>query len=138
MIDYSKMITAADKFEQRRQAKLQAIDRERDALLTAGFEYAGHRFDSDEKSIQRINAIATLALMNAGFETPYITQNNETITLTASDIAGLGAAAAAHEASYVFLARSLKDQVLAATTQEDLDAVVWPTQPDDPVDPTES
>lgn len=125
MIDYSKIVTAEDKFEQAKAAKKAEIDQSRDAALAAGFEYEGHVFDSDSKSIQRISAIATLSLLDPTFTTPYITQDNQTITLDALAIAGLGAAAATHEAQHVFKARLLKDAVLAATNRAELDAIQW-------------
>lgn len=125
MIDYSKMITAEDKFNQAKEAKMREIDSLRDQALEGGFEFKGQIFDSDAKSIQRISAIATLSLLNPNFSTPYITHSNQTVILTAEDIKGLGEAAAAHEANLIFQARDLKDQVLAATTQEELDAINW-------------
>lgn len=125
-MDYSQIITAADKFERAKDAKKREIDQARDVALTAGFEYGGHLFDSDQKSIQRISAIATLSLMDPAFTTLYITQDNQTITLDAGAVAGLGAAAASHEAALVFQARALKDQAIAAQTQAELDAIVWP------------
>jgi len=126
-IDLTNLITAEDKLEQYKQAKLVEIDRARDEALHGGFTLNDNVFDSDAKSIQRISAIATLAQMDNTFTTPYITKDNTTIQLDAEAIAELGMAAAAHEAAYVFLARELKDQVLAATTLAEVDAVVWPT-----------
>lgn len=105
--------------------KLLEIDQARDAALAGGFEYGGNVYDSDQKSIQRISAIATLALMDPEFSTPYITADNSVVTLDASAVGGLGAAAAAHEAALVFHARALKDQVLSATTLSEVEAIVW-------------
>lgn len=127
MIDLTNLITKEDKFEKAKQAKLAEIDKARDEALLQGFECDGVIYDSDHKSIQRISAIATLALMDQGFTTPYITKDNSTVMLDADAIAQLGQAAAEHEATLIFQARELKDQVLAATTQEQLDAIVWPT-----------
>lgn len=126
-IDLTNLITAEDKLEQYKQAKLVEIDRARDEALHGGFTLNDNVFDSDAKSIQRISAIATLALMDNTFTTPYITKDNSAVMLDADAIAQLGQAAAEHEATLIFQARELKDQVLAATTQEQLDAIVWPT-----------
>lgn len=124
-IDLSKLITAEDKFRQAKEAKRRQIDQDRDKALLGGFEYDGHMFDSDQKSIQRISAIATLSLLDPAFTTPYITKDNAIITLDAQAIAGLGTAAAAHESAQVFKARSLKDQVIDAKTPSELAAITW-------------
>lgn len=117
-INLSGLITKEDKFEELKQAKLKEIDRARNEALNSGFEYNGMMFDSDDKSIQRINAIATLSLLDPTFETDYITQDNTIVHLNAEDIANLGAAAAQHEAYHVFKARQLKDDVLLALSAE--------------------
>ena len=70
------------------------IDVARDKDLKAGFEYDGHVYDSDDKSIQRINAIVTMSIANPVYSTPYITKDNTIVQLDAQGIAGLGAAAA--------------------------------------------
>lgn len=108
-----------------KEAKLRDIDRCRDQALDAGFEFDGHIYDSDQKSIQRISAIATLALMEPEFSTPYITKKNDVVQLDASAIAGLGMAAAQHESTMIFKARTLKDLVLAAATKLEVDAISW-------------
>lgn len=105
--------------------KLLQIDASRDQAIAAGFEHAGSRYDSDSKSIQRISAIATLALMDPEYSTPYITADNSIVTLDAEAIGALSIAAAQHESSLVFGARQLKDLVLAAQTVEEVAAVVW-------------
>lgn len=125
MIDLSKLITAEDKFKQAKGLKLREIDQHRDAALGSGIDLDGVIFDSDQKSIQRISALATLSLMDPEFTTQYITRDNEVITLDASGIARLGVAAATHEATQVFKARSLKDQVIDAKTTSELAAITW-------------
>lgn len=108
-----------------RAAKLREIDAARDMAITGGFEFNGVRYDSDAKSIQRINGAVTLSLLNPAFETDWITFDNSVVRLNAAQLAGLGAAAGQHEAAQIFRARQLKDQALAATTREQLAAITW-------------
>ena len=108
-----------------RDRKIAEIDQARDAAIVGGFDFNGTRFDSDAKSIQRINGAVTLSLLNPAFETDWITFDNSVVRLNAAQLAGLGAAAGQHEAAQIFRARQLKDQALAATTREQLAAITW-------------
>jgi|GEM_PF-518312 len=124
-VDGAWVLDVAAELEDAKIDKLREIDQDRDQALVAGFTHNGNTFDSDAKSIQRINAIATLALMDPNFSTPYITKDNNIITLDAAAVGALGTAAAQHESSLVFQARTLKDQVLDATDKAAVDAIVW-------------
>lgn len=108
-----------------RQAKIAQIDRARDTALEDGFIFNGVRYDCDDLSVQRITGAAVLGILNPAFVTPWITFDNSVVTLTAADLAGLGAAAAGHVATQLFKARELKDEVLAATTVEQVSAINW-------------
>lgn len=108
-----------------RDLKFAEIDRKRDAAIVGGFDFNGIRFDSDAKSIQRINGAVTLSLLNPAFETDWITFDNSVVRLNAAQLAGLGAAAGQHEATQIFRARQLKDLALAATTREQIAAITW-------------
>lgn len=115
----------APTLEQIRAAKLVEIDRARDTALEDGFLFGGVRYDCDDLSVQRITGAAVLGILNPAFVTPWITFDNSVVTLTAADLAGLGAAAAGHVATQLFKARELKDEVLAATTAEQVSAINW-------------
>lgn len=121
----SWVLDEAAELEAAKANKLLEIDAARDKDLKAGFEYDGHVYDSDDKSIQRINAIVTMSIANPDYSTPYITKNNDIVQLDAQGISGLGAAAAAHESGLIFKARGLKDQVLAAKTAAEVAAIKW-------------
>lgn len=111
--------------EAMRESKLREIDAARDVAIISGFEYAGVRFDSDPKSIQRISGAVTLSMLNTAFVTEWITFDNSTVTLDAAGLAGLGAAAGLHESTQIFKARGLKNAVLAATTVEEIQSITW-------------
>lgn len=119
------VLDVAAELEDTKIDKLRELDEARDQALAAGFTHNGNTFDSDAKSIQRINAIATLALMDPNFSTPYITKDNTVVTLDAAAVGALGIAAAQHESSLVFQARTLKDQVLAASDKAAVEAIIW-------------
>jgi len=108
-----------------RSAKIAEIDAARDAALDAGFVFNGVRYDCDDLSVQRITGATVLGILNPAFSTPWITFDNTVVTLSATDLAGLGAAAAQHVATQLFKARALKDEVLAATTVEQVSAINW-------------
>lgn len=108
-----------------RARKVTEIERARDAAIAGGFDFAGTRYDSDAKSIQRINGAITLSLLNPAFETDWITFDNSVVRLNATQLAGLGAAAGQHEATQIFRARQLKDQALAASNAEAIGAIRW-------------
>lgn len=111
--------------EAMRAAKVRQIDAARDAAIAGGFEFNGVRYDSDAKSIQRISGAVTLSMLDPAYETDWITYDNSVVTLDAAGLAGLGAAAGAHEATQIFRARALKNSVLSATTPEEIAAIQW-------------
>lgn len=112
--------------EQAKENKRSIINQERDERLRSGITYSGNTFDSDDKTIQRITAVFTFALADPEFTSQFITRDNKTITLSNADCKALGQAASVHEQTVVFTARSLKDAVIAASTNEEIRAVSWP------------
>lgn len=112
--------------DQAKENKRNQINALRDEKLSAGFEYNGNVFDSDDKSIQRITAIFTFALADPEFTSDYILKDNVTITLSNADCKALGQAAGIHEQTQVFTARQLKDAVNAAKTIDEIKAIQWP------------
>lgn len=97
------------------KAKLCAqINAERDRRVSGGVAYAGRRFDTDPKSVQRISGAVQLAGLDPLFATDWIAADNSIVHLDAAALAGLGQAVGAHEAACIFAARQAKDAVLAA------------------------
>lgn len=111
--------------EEIKAAGCSRIDAARDEFLASGFVYNGIRFDSDDKSVRRINGAVTICLLDPNHSEQWITQDNSGVTLNADDIKGLGLAAADHERSTLFKARLLKDEIEAATSRDEVDAVMW-------------
>lgn len=117
--------TPAPTVDQLKEVAMLRIDEARDKALVAGFMFNGTKFDSDNKSIQRISSAVTLSLLDPAFTTPWITWDNDIINLDAAGLSGLGQAAAAHEGALVFRARGLKDEILAAETAAEIASIVW-------------
>lgn len=115
--------------EELKLAKRAEINKARDAAEQGGFEYMGKVFDSDEISCIRMTCAAqAMQLSVMSEETPTITwtcQDNSTIDLTAQELMGLVVALAEWSNRCHEKATTLKTQVEAATTVEELDNIVW-------------
>ena len=116
--------------ETHKAAKWSQIKAIRDAKEVSGFSYLGKVIDSDPTSVQRIS-IATLgasAAMQLGqiVSIDWTTQDNSTLTMTGSEVLGMPAALAAHANDLHITARNLRAQIEAATTHEEIEAIVWP------------
>jgi len=121
LVDPRDLMTLDD----HRAIQIRQINVAREAALIAGFAHGGHVYDSDAKSIQRIAGAVVLAMADASYTTDWITKDNAIVSLDAVAVIALGQAAAAHESGIVFRARQLKDQVLAAATRAEIEAITW-------------
>ena len=126
-IDLSKLKTADGKIQEAKDAKLHAVNSLRDQKEAAGFPYFGKTFDSDERSAARIfGAVqAAQAALSAGqpFVIDWTVQDNTTVTMDAAATIGMSVAMAQHAGALHVYARSLKDQIAAASTQAALDGI---------------
>ena len=115
--------------EELKLAKRAEINKARDAAEQGGFEYMGKVFDSDQVACQRISCAAQAMQMAAmSEEVPTITwtcQDNTTIDLTAQELMGLVVALAEWSNTCHQKATSLKAQIEACRTKEELDKIVW-------------
>lgn len=113
-------------------AKRAEINRARDAAEQGGFEYMGKIFDSDQVSCQRIStATQAMSLMPASDENKitWTCQDNSTIELTAAELSGLVVALAAWSNTCHQKATTLKAQIDAAETAEELENITWEDNP---------
>jgi len=115
-----------------------AVDLERDRRMKAGLPYAGTIFDFDDVSKSGITGMATLAgfaigagaqpgdLYWHGGSSPFVwvAQDNSFVPMDAPTTFGLGQAAATHEMTYIFVARTLKD--LALVPEDYANDIYWP------------
>ena len=113
--------------EEAKTAKINELKAVRDAKEMEPVLYAEHKFDFDSKSYERITA-AIYALDGAG---PSATINwtladNGSAPVTANDLRGVIAAAAVRSDALHTTYRTLKSQVQAAETVDDVATIVWP------------
>ena len=110
--------------------KRAAINQERDTRETHGFEFNGKLFDSDQRSTDRIQvaALAAQTSLMAGqtFSIDWTAADNTVVTLDAQGVLAMTASFAIYGATLHAVAKNLKEQVDAAETAEELEAIVWP------------
>ena len=102
------------------------INSARDRTEQGGFEYLGKTFDSDPISCQRISTAAQ-AMAFATEETAIVwtCQDNTTISLNKTQLAGLVAALAMHSNTCHQKATALKAEVEKAKSKEELEKITW-------------
>jgi hypothetical protein len=91
----------------------------------AGFTWDGSTFDSDAISQNRITGAVTLAQMSPTFVINWILADNTTRLLDQSQMAQVGAALGAHVAAQFEKGVTLRAQIEAAATPEDVLAIQW-------------
>ena len=101
------------------------------AAIEAGFEFDGHRYDSD--LISRTNIIGTAAGLHSGIALPegftWRTSDNQNVPMDAVSVIALCAALLQHVNEQYATSWQLKAEIEAAPTAEDVAAVVWPPSP---------
>ncbi len=102
----------------------------RDAAINAGVTYNGNVYDSDAKAQLRVTGAATLAQLaiasgNTAYSITWTLQNNSTVSLTAQQIIAMAQAVGTNYQTQFAKGQTLRAQIMAATTQAQLDAVVW-------------
>ena len=128
MIDLSGLITAEDKFEQAQKAKRDEITRACNDAIDGGFEYDGHRYDSDSRSRQNITGLATA--LTAGVPLPegftWRDADNNDVPMEAQDIIALGAAAIQHVQACYDTSWDLKAQLDRKRSINGIREIKWP------------
>lgn len=116
--------------EELKSEKRAEINQARDKAEQGGFEYLGKTFDSDQVSCQRIS-MAAQAMAFAPEESSIVwtCQDNTTISLNKTQLAGMVAALAMHSNTCHQKATALKAQIDAAKTAEELEKITWEDKP---------
>lgn len=113
-----------------KEAKRAEINQARDKAEQGGFEYMGKVFDSDPISCQRISMAAqAIALAPEGATITWTCQDNTTIDLAAEDLARLVVAFANWSNTCHQKAATIKAQIEAAKTAEELEKITWDDKP---------
>ena len=109
--------------EEAQTRKIEEFKAARDAEEIEPIEVDGALFDYDEKARDRISA-AIIALENGG-SIAWTLADNTSKTVTAADLKAVIAAVAVRSNTLHVKYRQLKEQVLAATTNEAVEAITW-------------
>jgi hypothetical protein len=126
-----RVIPASQLLQVAKRDRLNFIRAARSRVEYAPFIWNGSRFDADTASQARLMGLVSLAQMalatSAPFAIDWTLADNTTRTLSAMDALGIGQALGAHVQAAHYTARELKQQVAAATTIEEVDAIAWPS-----------
>jgi hypothetical protein len=106
-------------------AQWNLIKQARSAAEYAGFAWDRSVFDSDAISQQRITGAVTLAQLSPGFTIDWTLADNSVRTLNQADMIAVGVALGVHVQAQFSKAQGLRLQIEAASTPEQVAAVVW-------------
>lgn len=107
-----------------RQRKIAELKYQRDKAEVQPIEYNGHSYDYDDKARDRINAaIIALELQGEGASIDWTTADNQDVKVTANDLRMVIAAVAVRSNTLHMAYRKAREQVEAASTAEEVEAV---------------
>lgn len=113
--------------EQSKADKWVEVKAARDSAEHGGFTWDSSVFDSDPDSQSKIIGATQLASMNpAGFLMDWTLKDNTVRTLNGAQMISVGQALAVHVNAQHVLGRTLRQQIEAATTAEEVAAIHWP------------
>lgn len=121
---FSEYVPPAPNFEEVKTQKLEEFKSIRDTEEVKPIEYNGNLFDFDDKARDRINS-AIIALSITGQSIEWTTADNTNVLVTANDLRGVVANVAVRSNELHAKYRELKELVLACTTAEEVDKIVW-------------
>jgi len=128
--DYEAKQWLAPALDELKAAKKAEINAERDRREISGFPYLGKTFDSDQRSHSRITTAVQAAQAAMAVGQPFLIEwtcaDNSTIELTGEQMVGVPVAFAMYGNALHQTARSLKTQVDAAQTAEEVASIVFP------------
>lgn len=109
-----------------KQRKILMLKCQRDTAEVEPIEYNGHSFDYDDKARDRINAaIIALSLQGEGASIDWTTADNQDVKVTANDLRMVIAAVAVRSNKLHTAYRAAKENVEAATTATEVEAVAF-------------
>ena len=109
-----------------KQRKILTLKRQRDTAEVEPIEYNGHSFDYDDKARDRINAaIIALSLQGEDASIDWTTADNQDVKVTANDLRMVIAAVAVRSNKLHTAYRAAKENVEAATTATEVEAVAF-------------
>lgn len=116
----------APSLEEVRQAKWEQIKAVRNKAEQSGCPYMGSVLDSDSLSVQRINtAVQAAQVIGEAFVVDWTMQDNTVVHMTYADVLGMPTALAVFSNELHMKARELREQINAAESIEEVNAINW-------------
>lgn len=118
--------TEEESLESVKEHKILTLKIQRDNAEVQPIEYKSNLYDYDEKARDRINAaIIALELQGEGATIEWTTADNDDAVVTAQDLRMIIASVATRSNNLHTAYRAAKAQVVAATTANEVDAVIF-------------
>lgn len=118
--------TEEESLESVKEHKILTLKIQRDNLEVEPITYNGHLYDYDSKARDRISAaIIALELQGEGATIEWTTADNDDAVVTAQDLRMIIASVATRSNNLHTAYRAAKAQVVAATTANEVDAVIF-------------
>jgi hypothetical protein len=108
-------------------AKWAEIKTARNTVEYAGFIWDNSTFDSDPVSQQRISGAVQLATLNPQFTVTWTLKDNTARVLNAEQMKAVGLALGTHVEAQFTRAQTLRTQLDAAQTADEITALNWST-----------
>lgn len=124
MGEYYEVVPNITTVEEARENKINQLKYHRDTEEVAPIQTDKGLFDYDDKARDRINA-AIIALDDGG-SISWTLADNTNISVTADDLRNVIAAAAVRSNQLHVTYRGLKADVMACTTNEEVEGIHWP------------
>lgn len=119
------VLTEEESLESVKEHKILTLKTQRDSLEVEPIAYNGHLYDYDSKARDRISAaIIALELQGEGATIEWTTADNDDAVVTAQDLRMIIASVAARSNKLHTAYRAARAQVEAASTAEEVEAVV--------------
>ena len=108
-----------------RNLKWDEIKAARTAQEFDSFEWGGYVFQCDEVSQRRIQGAVQLAMLDSTLTLDWTLADNTVQTFTAAEFESIGQELAAHVSQCHERGRILRQEIDAATSEQDLEAISW-------------
>ena len=125
MIDWTKVITAEDKFAKAKEAKKAEIATARYNAEIAGVTINGVLIKTDRESQAVLTAACLQAYVDSGYSLNWKTGDGTFVSLPAEQIMAFGTAVRAHVQSCFDHEAELLPLIASARTQAELDTIEW-------------
>lgn len=122
---YAVVAIPALSLDEIKQAKIDSLKSTRDTLEVEPITYNGNRYDYDDKARERMR-IAQQALSDNNIPNQlWTTYDNTQVELTVQDFKNINTLAAKRSGELHIHYNTLKQEVLACTTNEDVEKIEW-------------